>query len=354
MTTARSFTPSSRRAFTIVPIALGLWIVLIVLGLLLWNKTPPPGYVPSRTIGPGQVTSILGALIIGAFWNAVLSRVAERKGMVIANVTACFIFGLACLGFALTLAGLTKDQRDLTKLAAQAPAAKSPRPVPVPNNAPAVRPGTAAEPASVPTSPPSESAPTAPAPHAAPKPPPAPTAQTTPAIDKQPIIASVQSPLESSIAEVIAQADKLLPDLAKPPAHDLVRIRKRLEDVESLRAAAAALGTRVSSAGDDLTTQLQTAGINSSDARFAAARWLSADFHAAVRGFGCDALVRLCDKAKDEAEFARDNLGKWTLDSKGEFKATDRQIKTKLDSNRFFVKADADRKQQIFDQLRGK
>lgn len=200
-----------------------------------------------------------------------------------------------------------------------------------------------------PTPPASSSTPTTPdsASPAAPS-----TPQLNPAIRS--VIDAFEKDLTAQVESVAALAARTLPELQRTPPHDAARIKSRLAEVESLRVAADAIKKTFDGASDALTAKLLTAGITDSETRTAASRWSAFDYKVTTRGFAAGSLIRLCDQAREECEYLRDNLGKWTLDGKGEVKCNDFQTKSRIGSLRFFVKSDADRKQQLIDQLSGK
>ncbi len=168
------------------------------------------------------------------------------------------------------------------------------------------------------------------------------------------IIDDYAKDLGAQIDALLAQEAGIVPTMARTPGHDLTVIKARLTDAETLRTAAESLKKSFDAASDTLAAKIEATGVPSSEARSAVFTWANFEYKIATRGFAADAIMRLCDKAREEGEHLRDNFGKWTLDSKGEVKCADFQIKSKIQSARFFVKAEADRRTFIEDQLRGK
>lgn len=356
----------SRRAFTIVPLALVLWLVMILLGVALWLKTPPPGYIPQgRNIGPGQIESLILAIAYGGFWFFLLSPVAEKKGQGLASALSLVLHGAVCAMLALSLAGLTSDQRKLNNPAAPIAAAPPPSAQPTRPNSPANPTPLAANP--VPPLPPEDPTPLAPA--IAPpssEPPPAPDTTTParpsrpsspsaakPAIETAAAIEAVETPITQKLDELIASIDKFLPELAKRAPREVRVINSRLESIKNLRAAAESVKQPLEAAQTELKLRFMKLGMSEGDAHFDSFKRIHQVFNVTQRKFGADAIIRLCDKATEEHEFLRDNIHKWTIDAKGELKSSDTAFKQKANSNHFFVQADANRRDMITNQLRG-
>jgi len=200
--------------------------------------------------------------------------------------------------------------------------------------------------------PPPPPVPTTAVPSSSPPPAPAPAQPQDPAIKAG--IDAFEEDLNAKIDVLLGDVDKYFVELTHAPAHDLTRINARSDSGDKLRADADALGKLFSTATDDLTTQLVTAGVHQNDAYNAAFHWSGFDFRTASRGFAIDSIKRLCDKSKEECDFLRDNFSRWTLDSKGALKAKEFDVSSKARSLRFFVKADADRKAELVNQLKGR
>lgn len=356
---------NSRPAFTLVPLALILWIALLIIGVLLWQKTPPPNYVPAKGVGPGQIGSVILAVLYGGFWFWSLGKLAEKKGQIPANLAAVIVMGLAALMMSLSYFGLTADQRNLAK---NTPSQTTPQP------------GTAAPsipPAPSPSGPlvqrpPSNAAPSnrVPAPSAdrpvvdpaqTTQSPPAPRRDPTPAHPPQPaehpgiatVKAAFEKELNDQIASFIQLADKSVPPLATQVAHDLRQVNARLTDIQALKSQAQTLAKSLRSADETIRARMQQAGVPSNDAFHASVRW-SMDYSATTRAFAAERYSELANRAIEELTLLRDNFGKWTLTSKGELKVTDNALKSKLGSLRFFVESDAGRHQSNRDGLTGK
>lgn len=159
----------------------------------------------------------------------------------------------------------------------------------------------------------------------------------------------MEAGLTAAIAEVLAEADKAVPPLASPIAHDLVKIRKRLEELESVRKKAEALEARLREASNGLEAALREAGVGPGDAGSAAMRWASA-FGATQRQFACGSLVRTCEKGLEEIGFLKDQFPKWTLTNKGDLRVFEKSLEAKFNSNRFFARTEAER----YRELRGR
>ncbi len=378
---------TGRRAFVLAPLALVLWIALLILGVALWMKTPPAGYVPAKGVGPGQIGSVILALLYGGFWFFMACRVAENKSRAAANVTAVITLGFGAVMLGLSYAGLTKDQRGLAAQQQGTP----PVPVtqggmstnPVASNAGvsagpsrdgarptspreggsgsnaglSANPGanSGATPRTAPAAGSGAEAPAAAAPAATPAPKPAPAvdrdaeaAKLTEAVGEQ--SRKIEQELELEASAVLAAAEKLVPPLVSPIAHDLVKIRKALEGLEELRGRVKALEEKYQAADKRLEAGLKEAGFSVGDSAISSSRWGSS-YRLAQRGFGCQALGRTCDKAIEEIGYLKDNFPKWTLTAKGELRVFEKPLESKINSNRFFTKAEADRFRSVQKQI---
>lgn len=197
---------------------------------------------------------------------------------------------------------------------------------------------------------PSATSPTTPPPNRTPSTPSSPS--LNPSI--RPVIDAFEKDLDAKIDALITLSSKTVPTLQRTPPHDVGRIKSRLAEAEAMRSAADAVKRSLDEATESLTSKLEGAGIPASEAHTAAFRWSGFDYKTATRGFAASSLIRIADKTREECEYLTDNLGKWTLDSRGEVKCDDFQTRSKINALRFFVKAEADRRTSIEDQLRGR
>lgn len=332
--------------FTIVPLALVLWIALIILGVLLYLKAPPPNYVPAKGVGPGQIGSVLLALLYGGFWVVMLSPIAEKKGQAWANVVAVITLGFAGLMLGLSYAGLSADQRGLTRPGVQPPAVAAAAPVATPQRPEPSRPAQPLQPR--------DPAPATPSPDLTPKfetRPPRPSA----VIEAQPVApappepaehpaiaqrtAAMREALDKDIAAVVALARQALPPLLTHPKHDLRALDAHIQRVEAFSTPAQALSAALRKAQDTLRDQLQADGVSVHDATSAAIRF-SADYGAMPRAFACDALLRTCDRARTELAVLKAEFSRWRIQRDGSVKWTSDELRRKAETLRFFVEAD--------------
>lgn len=365
------------RGFMIVPLAVVLWITLLILGVLLWQKTPPPGYVPAKGVGPGQIGSVILAVLYGGFWCRVVGGIAEKKGKAAANVTAVIAIGLAAVMMGLSYAGLTADQRKLAKNAQGAGAsaqqaqggstgggasgpgtpadegmrrmadqlARQNQPGIGQPSMPAPRPGSVTPPSGPQTGP-------APArtPEVRPAMPPEPAKEHA-AI--QPTIEAFEKEIDAEIEALIKKADGVVPAMATMVAHDLRDVKKRLEDAEAMRVVSDGLVKRLDGAIDGLKQRLIAAGVPDAESSHQSIRW-AATSNSAMRGFAAKSYAELGERAAEELNALQEHFGKWTLNAKRELVCKDVVLKQRLESMRFFVKAEADRHEATKQRLRGK
>lgn len=367
----------ARRGFVVVPLAIALWIALLILGLLLWQKTPPAGYVPAKGVGPGQIGSVILAVLYGGFWFWVVGGVAEKKGKAAANVTAVIAIGLAAVMMGLSYAGLTADQRKLAKNAQGAGAntqqtpggstgggasgpgtpadqgmrrmadqlARQNQPGLGQPSTPVPRPGIATPPSGPQTGP-------APArtPESRPATPPEPLkehAAITPTVE------AFEKEIEAEIEALIKKADAVVPSMSTMVAHDLRDVKKRLEDAEGLKGLSDGLVKRFDGAIDELKQRLVAADVPDSESSHQSIRW-AATSNSAMRGFAAKSYAELGERAVGELRVLQEHFGKWTLNAKRELVCKDTALKQRLESMRFFVKAEADRHEATKQRLRGK
>jgi hypothetical protein len=300
-----------------------VWIAPVIIPLITLGIAWLVGWVVSLMFGKSDDAGNIGAGLI-------------------------FVAALALFGFTTYLvANPSKPAAPSPQAAGNPPFNSPPRVDPNPSTSP---------PPPQPSFTPSTTAPNPPAPSPRPstttRPTPAPPAE--PAFDTKPTIVEFQKSLDDSIAAVVAKADKLVPSLSKAVPHDSGLVNQRLTAVQELRTSADDLSKILNAAGDDLKAKLTAAGATPFDAQVASSRWANTEYQAIQRHFAADALVRLCDKAKEEGEFLRDNIAKWSVDAKGEINSKDFSIKSKAHSNRFFVKAEADRWSATKDRLQGR
>ncbi len=360
----------SRRAFALGGTIMLLFVLMVLLlavrSYFIWSSLPATAPRGISLYGHDQATytgmkigiwvaPILGPLLaLGLAWFvgwlvSLMFGKSDDAGNIGAGLIMVALLALFGYGTYIVIAAQKNPpaqqqaQAANTPFGAPRPAVQQPAPVPQANpQAFAPSPDTA--PQQIPTAP-------SPTPRPSPRPPVQPPQST---FDSQPAIAEFQKPLDDAIADVVAKVDKLLPQLARPYPHEIRIVNERLTAIADLRTSAAALSKTLPSAADDLRSKLVAAGAPSFEAQSIAFRWAHTTYNATPRQFGADALVRLCDKATEEAEFLRDNIAKWTVDSKGEYKSKDISFKSKADSNRFFVRVEAERKDFIKDQLQGK
>lgn len=357
--------PPRDRAFTIVPLAVALWAALILLGVLLWKRVPPPGYVPGKSVGPGQFASVILALLYGGFWVFVLGGVSEKKGRKFANVCAVITLGFAAFMLGLSYAGLTADQRNLGRAGAvgaggsglsagpsgagpsgggaspnstapglprmadqlrrQDERAQQPRP------APPVQPDATPQ---VPTR--NQAMPTPVPPVNAP-----PAAPALPSED--PRVVQVKDDLLKSInadaAAVLAKFDALCEVAPKSFKRDMREMDRRKADAGELKVAAGTFEKRLKGVGEEVSEQLRRAGVPESDLTGASIRTEMA-LHAGSRAMGCGTVSRFADLVAEHADLWRSKFDKWSIDGKGQVKWKDPALQGQARSLQFRIEAD--------------
>ena len=387
------------RAFVIVPLALVLWIGLLILGVMLYLKTPPAGYVPAKGVGPGQIGSVILAVLYGGFWFFVIGRLAEKKGQLSANATAVIVLGLAGVMLTLSYFGLTKDQRGLAKapaVAGGAGGASNPGASAAGQNGAAsgpdkvvqsmrdsadrtqqamrdaqardaerlrrqgemmdrmrqaAQPGGPSGAAPVPGASGPTSGTGAPSPSSSPAraatPEPDPDQATIDRVAKE-----FGAKLDDAATSTAAALEPVLDALVKSPKQDIRDIKARAAMIDEVRPKLAELSKRFKDAGEDLGAELKAAGVGETKAsvegaiRASKAGWTQ-------RSFAADRVLNVLDKGKEEAELLRDNIGKWKYDKDGKITAKDFELQSKIKSARFFLDADVKGRAKMLDELRG-
>lgn len=343
-----------------MPLAVVLWAALILLGVLLWKKAPPPGYVPGKSVGPGQFASVILAVLYGGFWVFVLGGVSQKKGRKFANVCAVITLGFAAFMLGLSYAGLTADQRNLGKSGAigavgsaqptapsgggaspnpaaqglqrradqlqrQNERAQQPRPAPPIPSGPSA-PGSTRNQAPVTPSAPMSTPPAAPA---------------LPSED--PRVVQVKGDLLKSIdadaSAVLAKLDALCAVAPKPFKRDMREMDQRKADAGELKAAAEAFEKRLKGVGEEVSEQLRRAGVPESDLTGASIR-TEMDLRAGSRAMGCGAVSRFAQLVIEHADFWRTRFDKWSIDGKGQVKWKDPALQGEARSLQFRIEAD--------------
>lgn len=171
-------------------------------------------------------------------------------------------------------------------------------------------------------------------------------------VDVAPVTDALAAELNAQVDRLVVLASRVLPELARTPPHSIPKLQTRTTETEALKADAQSLKAALDRASDDAASRLISAGLDPAKARHEAFRWANMDFGLATRGFGADALIRLCDASTQECAMLSDKIGAWNVNAKGELTASDPTFRHEAQSKRFFVKADADRLDWIVRQLR--
>lgn len=380
-----------------MPLALVLWIGLLILGVLLYLKTPPAGYVPAKGVGPGQLGSIILAVLYGGIWFVMVGRIADKKGAAWANVVAGIALGLACLMLTLSYFGLTKDQRGLKGgTAANAPAAGGGGPVggkaaadPMAQSMTRMaerqqqlmsdaqrrdaerlerqreqmermRRGAGAAPAPPPPGDrkggESGTGAAAPASRGVDNSTP-PMRSQRPASDADAAVidavaAEFAKDLNDAKESVAQSLGQVLDVLVQPPKQDIREIKARIAAIDEVRPSVVEMAKRLNASGDDLAAAIKAKDVGEVKAsvegsiRAVKAGWRS-------QGFAAERLAGVLDRGREEAELLRDNIGKWKYDKNGKVTAKDFALESKISSARFFLEAELKGRAKMLDDLRG-
>lgn len=388
--------PSARRAFSIAPAILALFLVMLAMaGTYCWleysrlSASPPGGLSSSGIAASVVIGGVIGMAIFFAFVAVITAIVyfASGKNNSAANITIGLLFVLAISGFSLssykvatappppkpvTIAGQMRANSEKMKQGMDAErealrqqsnavtesmnrhnqaareAAERTREAMMNRPTPGQpSPSTSPTPASAQPAPnTTPSAPT-PTPRERPRrPAPAPSANETAA---KPVLDALAAEVTKQIDDVSTTLSPLLDTLSKPPRQDIREIKKRIADIAAAREPLAALSIRLkdmSTEGDD---RLKAAGIDS----VAASHMYTADYKALHRAFAADAFIRMLDDAETEATILRDGIGRWSIGKDGKVESKDYSIKSKAHSARFMLEASLNRKKALLDDLKG-
>lgn len=325
----------SRRGFTVS--SFSMWVLLLFLAVaaahLIWTMNDPrwqmKGIVPFLLLFVG-FPLILAAVLGFTAW--LLGRKSDLAGnftfctilLLMAGMRLAIITGLMPKGFSF------RGSLNSLRSAPPPPAPIDHSPAPAQSTPPRNSPAHAARP----------------------------PAATQPPTHANPAIAQALDKLSDEIAADVAamwpDVQKAFSDWARPPRHDLNAINERLSRTAKLKDAADKLGTRLRKLKDEAQARLTAAGVNSAVAAGEAGHY-TVRFNSTWRATSCDAVVRACDRAKEEAEFLRQNFAKWSLDAKGEITSSDLQVQGRargLRSSLEFSIRDADQLKQRLDEGR--
>lgn len=324
---------SSRRGFTVS--SFSMWVLLLFLAVaaahLIWAMNDPrwqmKGLVPFLLLFVG-FPLILAAVLGFTAW--LLGRKSDLAGnftfctilLLMAGMRLALITGVMPKGF--SFRGSLNSLRSAPP--APAPIDHSPAQSTPPRNTPA---------------------------HLA-RPPAAPQQPT----HANPTIAQALDKLSEEIAADVAamwpDVQKAFSDWGRPPRHDMTALNERLSQAVTTKAAADKLGSRLRNLKDEAQRRLTAAGVNSAIASGEAGHY-TVRFNSNWRATACDAVARACDRAKEEADFLRQNFAKWSLDAKGEIASSDMQVQGRargMRSSLEFAIRDADRLKQRLDEGR--
>lgn len=326
---------SSRRGFTVS--SFSMWVLLLFLAVaaahLIWTMNDPRwqmrGLVPFLLLFVG-FPLVLAAVLGFTAW--LLGRKSDLAG----NFTFCTIL-LLMVGMRLAIiTGLMPKgfsfRGSLNSLRSSPPPAVplDHSPAPAQSTPPRATPGPTARPPAAPQQPT----------HANPA-----IAQ---ALDK------LSDEIAADVAAMWPDVQKAFSDWARPPRHDTNAINARLQQTATIKAAAEKLATRLRNLRDEAHSRLTAAGVNSAIAAGEAGHY-SVRFNSAWRATSCDAVARAADRAKEEAEFLRQNFAKWSLDAKGEVTSSDMQVQSRargVRSSLEFSIRNADQLKQRLDEGR--
>lgn len=170
----------------------------------------------------------------------------------------------------------------------------------------------------------------------------------------------IKQTLEALTVEVDAEAAKLA-DLAettaaawaKAPRHDRAALTKRLQEADALGVAARAMLARMDKLKDEAAVKLSEAGVDRNEGFSASIRY-SIDSGAMSRGIGARELSQMCEAAREEANYLRENFTKWSLGRDGEVESKDVIVKGRAKGFRMRMDSYLDRKADIIERLKGK
>jgi len=167
------------------------------------------------------------------------------------------------------------------------------------------------------------------------------------------VLDQLSKDIDAAAGSLSLEAERMMDAASKAPWADRAAIDQRLKDAAGLKRSAEELQERFDRLQDEAQKRLADAGI-SQNAAFSASVRYSVDSNGLWRSGACRDYASLCDAAVDEAQYLRDNLGKWNLDAKGEVASKDLMVKGRAQGLRMMVESYTQRRGDIAEHLRGK
>ena len=344
------FTISSFSVLTLV-------LFLAVAAAQMWQVSNRQGF------GLPLVTIFLATPIIFAIVVAGLAYLIFRKSDTAGNAGFTVVLLIATVGRLVVMTGLIPQGTSTRSLIrGNSPSATPPsQGTSTPNRARPAPPTPRPAQASGPTNPaPFIARPVAPAPQAPASQAPASRApaERTPPPQRadDPRIATelkaLTEDLDAAAGALSLQAEQVMDALAKPPRADRAGLAQRQKDLEALKKASTDLEERFGGVQDEAQKRL-AALIPASEAFPASVRF-AAQFNGGWRASACRDYASMCDAAAEETQFLLDNLGKWSVDAKGQLTSKDLMISGRARGFRMHVDSYLGRRANIAERLRGK
>jgi hypothetical protein len=159
--------------------------------------------------------------------------------------------------------------------------------------------------------------------------------------------------IDQTVGSLSLKMEGLMDQLAKPPRHDRAVIDQRLADLDSAQQTAKSLATRLRGIGLEAQNMLVSKGVKKDEAVRQGSRYAS-DCDSSTRAGACEAYSRLCDAARRESEYLRDNFSKWSLDGQGLVSSKESWIQSQAKSSRSWVESQMKDRDGMAERLRGK
>lgn len=164
---------------------------------------------------------------------------------------------------------------------------------------------------------------------------------------------TILTDLNQAAAAALTEVQSALEDAKKRPRVDIRELKTRVTTFETARARVSELKATLDGLEDRIRTTLRDSGVPDAQIPGATIRG-TMQAKSMLRANAANDLVDLCSRAKRESELMRDNIGKFTIEKDGTIASKNFQLKSQIDSERFFLDAKLQRLDEIKDTLLGR
>ncbi len=357
MNEVKNVARKSRAGFSISAFSLLMLLVfLAVAAAQLWLESGRPGF------GVALVTIFLATPIVLALIVAALAYLVFGKSDTAGNGGFTAILLIATVGRLAYMTGMIPkgtSSRTLLRGGAGTPLNQGTRPSATPTQPPLTTAQAAGQPRPTPAASNSPALRQAPVNAAGPAPRtavPAATSNPDPAAETAAIkvvLDQLGKDLDTEAGALSLAAEQVMDEAERPPRAERRAVEQRLQNAAALKQRAAVLQEKFDGLQEEAQKRLADVGITK-DTAFSASVRYSIEAKGMWRSGACRDYASMCDAVADESLYLRDNLGKWTVDAKGEVTSKDLMVKGRAQGLRMMVESYTRRRSDIADHLRGK